>query len=148
MKLNYFVSVFFSGKYRYSYYSENLDELVTIKAMHKGCDIEIFDLQDFKQLSSTQVSRELKLSISRWKKSELSLPIQADDDGEDEVRTIKARKTSKSWVRPVMCVETGQVFASAKECSDKLCIPYTTIIYSIKCEREIRGLHFVYALNL
>ena len=47
MKHNYLVSVFVGGKNVNSYYSEKLDDLVTIKALHKGCEISIFDMQNF-----------------------------------------------------------------------------------------------------
>ena len=46
-KHNYLVSVFVRGRNVNSYFSENLDDLITIKALHKDCEINIFDLQSF-----------------------------------------------------------------------------------------------------
>ena len=53
---NYLVSVFVDGRNENSYFSENLDDLVTIKAMHKDCEICIFDLQDFSTMPKEQES--------------------------------------------------------------------------------------------
>ena len=69
MKHNYLVSVFVDGKSVNSYFSENLDDLVTIKALHKDCEIQIFDFDNFVRFSPEQVEREIIKSGKRWKKS-------------------------------------------------------------------------------
>ena len=61
MKHNYFVSVFVDGKNVNSYFSEDLDDLVTIKALHKGCEICIFDFDNFVRFTPSQVEREIIL---------------------------------------------------------------------------------------
>ncbi len=69
MKHNYLVSVFVDGKNVNSYFSDNLDDLVTIKALHKDCEITIFDINNFVHYSHEQVEHEIVKSGQRWKKS-------------------------------------------------------------------------------
>lgn len=145
MNYNYFVSVFVAGKNVSSYWSDNLDDLVTIKAMYKGCDICIFDFHNFAQLSVEDVQREIGLASSRWRKSlEKPAPIVVLEELPSEEVAAKPKKSKprKYWERPVMCVETGQVFASIRECSDKLGIPYMTIANCIRRGNTTRGVHF------
>lgn len=147
MRNNYLVSVFVGGKNVNSYYSENLDDLVTIKALHKDAEISIFDLRSFTALSQSQVSQEIKKSGIRWKSS-----IEKQEEKEDAPKPLvckpKKQKTKKYWERPVLCVETGQVFGSIRECSNKLGIPYMTITNCIKNGNATRGLHFMNAPKL
>lgn len=144
MKNNYLVSVFVGGKNVNSYFSENLDDLVTIKALHKDSEISIFDLQNYTTLPQSEVEREITKSGLRWKKS-----MEKQKEKEDVPQTIvekpKKQKTKKYWERPVMCVETGQVFSSIRECSDHLGIPYMTITNCIKNKNATRGVHFINA---
>lgn len=147
MKYNYFVSVFAEGKNVNLYYSEDLNDLVTISAMHKGCEICIFDLLEFKQLSKKQVESEIRLSCLLWKKS-----LRKYDYNEvaevplcKELSIPKKSKPRQKWIRPVMCVETGQIFASIRECSDKIGIPYMTIANCINNGNATHGVHFVNA---
>ena len=78
MKHNYLVSVFVGGKNVNSYYSENLDDLVTIKALHKDCEICIFDMRTFENFTKEQVEKEVQRSGLRWKKS-LEKPRRHDN---------------------------------------------------------------------
>lgn len=147
MKHNYFVSVFVDGKNVNSYFSENLDDLVTIKALHKDCEISIFDFDNFVRFTPSQVEREIVKSGKRWKKS-LEKPKVAEPIIEKPKEAPKKEKRKKYWERPVLCVETGQVFSSIRECSDKLGIPYMTITNCIKNKNATRGVHFVNAPRL
>lgn len=140
-KHNYLVSVFVDGRNENSYFSENLDDLVTIKAMHKDCEICIFDLRDFSTLTKEQVEAEITKSGVRWKKS-------LDKTTEVIVKPIPKQKPQrvkqgKYWERSVRCVETGQVFRSIRDCSEKTGIPYMTIVNCIKNKNATRGVHFV-----
>ena len=138
-KNNYLVSVFADGRNVDSYYSYNLDDLVTIKAMHKGCDISIFDLQKNVKMTEKQVIAEINKSVERWKKS-MENPI--DITTETVVRNKKREKVNKFWERPVRCVETGQVFATIRKCSNHFKISYKSIWNAINSGRARHGLHF------
>lgn len=144
MKHNYLVSVFVDGKNVNSYFSENLDDLVTIKALHKNCDISIFDFDNFVRFTQDQVEREIIRSGKRWKES-LDKPKIEETIPPQPKEKPKKEKRKKYWERPVLCVETGQVFSSIRECSDKLGIPYMTITNCIKNGNATRGVHFVNA---
>lgn len=143
MTNKYLVSVFVDGKHVNSYYSENLDDLVTIKAIHRDCEISIFDTYACERFSEEQVMRELNHSRLRWKKSlEMSeeCEIAEPETIEEEVIDVKPKEP---WMRRVMCMETGQFYASIKECAEHTGIPYMTIINSTKHGNATRGLHFV-----
>lgn len=144
MKHNYLVSVFEDGKNVNSYFSDNLDDLITIKALHKDCEISIFDFDNFVRFTTSQVEREIIKSGKRWKKS-LEKPKIVEPIIEKPKEAPKKEKRKKYWERPVLCVETGQVFSSIRECSDKLGIPYMTITNCIKNKNATRGVHFVNA---
>lgn len=143
MKHNYLVSVFVYGKNINSYFSENLDDLVTIKAIHKNCEIHIFDYEKFAHLTPEQVEREIVKSGKRWKSSLKKTRTVAPAPPRPE--KPKKEKRGKNWERRVLCVETGQVFSSIRECSDKTGIPYMTISNCIKNKNATRGVHFVNA---
>ena len=148
MKHNYFVSVFVGGKNVNSYYSENLDDLVTIKALYKDCEICIFDMNTCESFSKEHVNAEINASGLRWKKS------QERTDRED-VATIrqkakkgKRNKPKKYWERPVLCVETGQVFCSIRECCERLGLSHKSLWNAINSGNSRNGLHFVNAPKL
>lgn len=137
-KHNYLVSVFVDGRNVNSYYSENLDDLVTIKALHKNCEITIFDLENFVMLSNEQVETEIKKSGKRWKKS-----LKKQETVKKRVvRKTPRQKVKKYWERPVRCVETGQVFSSIRECSEHLGISHKSIWNAINSGKPRHGLHF------
>lgn len=140
---NFFVSVFVDDKNVNSYFSENLDELVTIKALYGNCEINIFDPYEFVRFTPEQVEREIVKSGRRWKRS-LEKPTIVEDTPQQPEKP-KKEKWKKYWERSVLCVETGQVFSSIRECSDKLGIPYMTITNCIKNKNATRGVHFVNA---
>ncbi len=136
---NYLVSVFVDGRNVNSYYSDNLDDLVTIKAMHRNCEINIFDLVHFSTFPKEQVDIEIQKSGNRWKKS-----MTEDRSAPKRINryAVKRRKVKKYWERPVLCVETGQVFASIKECSEHLGISHKSIWNAINSGKTRMGLHF------
>lgn len=140
MKHNYLVSVFVDGRNVDSYFSENLDDLVTIKAMHKGCEISIFDLRNNVKMTQEQVLVEIKKSGERWKKS-MEKPVETST-GTVVKKKKKREKVNKFWERPVRCVETGQVFATIRKCSNFFKISYKSIWNAINSGRARHGLHF------
>lgn len=55
----------------------------------------------------------------------------------------KWTRVVKHWGRPIMCVETGQIFSSIRDCSKEMGIRYTTIYNCLKRKNATRGYHFV-----
>lgn len=141
-KHNYLVSVFVDGRNVNTYFSENLDDLVTIKALHKNCEINIFDLNSFVIFSRNMVDSEIKKSCERWKDSVVN---HVKEDVPPSIPTGKHDKVKKYWERPIKCIETGQVFSSIRECSEHLGISHKSIWNAINSGKERFGLHFVNA---
>ena len=139
-KHNYLVSVFVRGRNVNSYFSENLDDLITIKALHKDCEINIFDLQSFSTMPKEQVEIEIKKSGERWKKSIDKIAMETQHIARQP--SIKHKKVKKYWERPVMCVETGQLFSSIRECSEHLGISHKSVWNAINSGKPRHGLHF------
>ena len=143
MEHNYFVSVFIDGKNVKSYYSETLDSLPALKSLNKECEICIFDLRTYEVFTKEQVEKEIHQSIMRRMK-----PKEKASDIAKRGNLLKKPpkvKPKKYWDRPVLCVETGQVYSTIKECSKRTGIPYMTISNCIKNGNATRGLHFVNA---
>jgi len=141
---NYLVSVFEDGKNVNLYFLDNLYEIIIIKARHKDCEIGIFDIDNCVRFTPSQVEREIIKAGKHWKKS-LEKQKDAEPIVEKPKEKPKKEKQKKNWERPVLCVETGQVFSSIRECSDKLGIPYMTITNCIKNKNATRGVHFANA---
>ncbi len=139
-KHNYLVSVFVMGRNVNSYFSENLDDLVTIKALHKNCEINIFDLLSFTTMPKSQVEIEIKKSGERWKKS--MERVAETPKRSSQTLITKRQKVKKYWERPVVCVETGQLFSSIRECSEHLGISHKSIWNAINSGKPRHGLHF------
>lgn len=53
-------------------------------------------------------------------------------------------KKKSSWPRVVLCVETGVYYASVRECSNSVGIPYGTLYKYITNNKMINGKHFVF----
>lgn len=140
MNQRYLVSVVIAGKCVHSYFSSNLDDLVTIKALYKGCEISIFDMERLIALTASEITEELVKSRLRWKNSLHPEPVQPEPVVEEE--KPKVQKHPKCWKRTVLCVETGQIFDSVRECSEHIGLPYMTIVNCIKNKNATRGLHF------
>ncbi len=138
---NYLVSVFLNGKHVHSYFSKNLDDLVTIKALHKGCEIDIADIHNFVCYSESQVENEIKKSVWRWRESAVRAKMVEDEVPQVEEKP-KKQTAKKNWDRPVRCVETGQVFMSIRECCDHLGLSYKSVWNAINSGNARCGLHF------
>ena len=145
-KQNYFVSVFIGGKSINSFFSEKLDDLVTVNALYKGGEICIFDLTDFTQFTPEQVRQEILCSAERWQKSR-ERQKKASSEERKEAVSAKPKKTKpkKYWERPVLCVETGQVFGSIRECCEHLGLSHKSIWNAINSGNARNGLHFTNA---
>lgn len=141
-KHNYLVSVFVNGRNENSYFSENLDDLATIKAMHNDCEISIFDLTNYTTMPKNQVESEIRKSGERWKKSLEVAKERSVQPAKKPVVRIVRKKKKKFWERRVVCVETGQIFPTIRYCSEKTGIPYMTIVNCIRRGNATRGVHF------
>lgn len=145
MENNYLVSVFIDGRNVHSYFSSNLDDLVTVKALYPSAEIQIFDLNDFTQHPASLVTKEIYDSGIRWKRSIETQRYRVEE--KSDVTKPKKVKEKKKWERPVLCIETGQYYCSIRECSEHTGIPYMTIVNCIKNGNATRGVHFVNMLN-
>lgn len=145
-KQNYLVSVFVGGKSVNSYFSEKLDDLVTVNALYKDGEICIFDLTDFTQFTPEQVKNEILCSAERWKKSRKQRKKMVPDEQRETVAAKpKKTKPKKYWERPVLCVETGQVFGSIRECCEHLGLSHKSVWNAINSGKARNGLHFTNA---
>lgn len=142
MSQRFLVSVFIKGKCVHSYFSPNLDDLVTIKALYKGCELGIYDFEIPAPLSNEAVAAEVIKSRKRWKESLQRKRQVPAPKIEKPVKPKIHKKRIKYWKRRVICVETGQIFGSVRECSNRIGLPYTTIVNCIKNKNATRGLHF------
>ena len=137
MKQNYLISVFIGERNVGTYFSEGLQEIASIKAVNKGCEISVYDMSKLQHLTQGQIN-----SISS---ASLSSPQQEDVIHVKATKrpTIQKRKKNKRWVRPVKCVETGNVFKSIKACSEYMGISHKSIWNSINSGKPRGGYHFV-----
>ena len=87
-----------------------------------------------------QVEIEIKKSGERWKKSMEKVEVAPQHKG--HTSTAKRQKVKKYWERPVLCVETGQLFSSIRECSEHLGISHKSIWNAINSGKPRHGLHF------
>ena len=114
---DWLVSVVKDGKVTELYYSEELNDLATIRAMHRGCIVETLRL--------TEVS-----------KTEYSEYVSAG-------KRKKGRKSSKPWAYRLQCVETGETWSSVVECSKATGIPSWAVYKSIHYGYNAFGKHFI-----
>lgn len=123
-KNNYLISVFNKeGKNVDLSYSENLEDLLTIKVLFPQCFIEIADLRNMILLSDSEVEKEF------------------------ETQQKKAFEKD-SWAKRIRCVETGQVFRSLRECSIRKGIQYKTLYNAILNNASVNGIHFIVERSL
>ena len=142
MKQKFFISVSVAEKVVDSFFSENLDNLVTLKAIYGDCEIMVFDLCRFERYTPSQVAHEIQRSGHRWKKS-LEKKEECVDVEEVAKPTIKKKKTRKRWNRKVLCIETGEVFSSIRECSERLGLSHKEVWNAINSGNDRNGLHFM-----
>lgn len=121
--MKFLVCVFVGGNCKELFYSENLKMLPTLKKLHKGCEIEVYDIVPHKTLWERKKARQKKLlnaSNSYW-----------------------LRKRGKSPVK-VICTTTGRIFSSVNECSRLLGIPRMTIYQAINKNFAASKMRFEY----
>jgi len=123
MSNNYLIAVFSPrGKNEGLYYSDDLSELPTIKAVHKGCEIQISDIRDARFLSGDLIDKAVKANGVN-------------------------KRTQNRWSFAVRCVETNEVYKSIRECSIAKKIPYKVLYAAMKNNAALRGFHYVFENN-
>lgn len=113
---DWLVSVEKDGKIVELYYSENLHDIDTIRAIHKGCRIE-----------SMQVAENVSTKIENAK-----------------TKIDKKKYDMRNMSKRVRCVETGNVYDSVLDCSNALGIPRCSVYKAIYRGIAASGLHFDY----
>lgn len=118
---DWLVSVVKDGKVRELYFSHDLQDMATIRALHPGSSFET-----------------CHVCVEKQEKQEEYVPVGGLQRG---------RPTSKSWAKRVMCVETGETWNTVMECSRLTGIPTWSLYKSVHRNCEIRGLHFTVIKN-
>ena len=122
--MKYLVCVFVGDECKDLFYSESLTMLPTVKLLHPGCEIEVFDIEPYKTL----------WDYKRRKSGRRLLTA---------VNSYWLRKRGNRAVK-VKCTTTGEVYSSALECSRRLNIPLMTIYQALNKKFAARGLRFEY----
>ncbi len=112
---NYLVSAHKDGKVHHLYYSEDLSDLQTIKAMHKDCEVEVIPL-------STTIRKKEKPQTDNYVIS----------------------RNGKPFANRVKCIETGRIFKSVSDCSSQMTIPPKRIYKAIRRNIAAYGYHFIF----
>jgi hypothetical protein len=115
----YLVQFHKNGKIVDSDYCNTEDEIKVLQAMarSKGCESEVLCLAKGEE---TIVMSSPKLTDSKKKPA-----------------------AKEKWEKACRCVETGQIFPTIRDCSNRMGIPYMTIYNNIKNGNVSRGFHFV-----
>lgn len=134
MKQNYLITVFSDGKNVGSYFSEGLSEIASIKAVNKGCEISVYDMSQLRPLTKEQINEISSATIESHAEKTKEPPKQVRRKSHDK---------TKNWKRKIKCIETGKVFWSIRECSEKMGIPHKAIWNALNSGRPRCGYHFV-----
>lgn len=121
------------------YDAQNLDVLVVIRARYRDCEFGIYDFEDMRPLSQSDIADAVRKSRDVWKAMMSGTPPSSESE-----ECVKVKRPEKQPKDLVLCVETGAVYGSLRECSDSTRLPYTTIANCIKRGNATRGLHFMY----
>lgn len=143
----YFVAVYVGGKNSHSFYADDLDMLVTINTLLRGCEIDVLEMQDCRLLSREEVSAEIRRSGAKVR-DQLEGRKEAEVTPPPVVTIVPSPvkqpyRPKKYWERKVRCVETGQVFRSIRECCEQLGISHKSLWNALNSKRPRNGLHFV-----
>lgn len=118
-EINYLVSVFVGGKCADLFYSENLCELHVCRALHKGCEIEVYDMRSFRQMPKKEVKRK-ECETTLW--------------------TEKKRIPDQ-----VVCLNTKKIYSSLDECARDNGLSRVELMDTITGMTVINGQRFCFA---
>lgn len=115
----YYMSFVRNGKVieQHVLYSNEQVQVFTAIGRKKGCEVEVYGVD---MLENPTYPNNNDISIINITEPE-----------------------NKDWSKTIRCVETGQIFATIRDCSKKTGIPYMTIYNCINNKNATRGLHFV-----
>lgn len=118
---NYFVTFLKNEKVKEQHYAATIDQVRTLQAVarSKNCTLNCIKL--------TPDAEETKNDI------EVSEKVNT---------TEESPKTRDGWCRQILCVETGVIFRSVKECAKQFNISYKSIWNAANSGRERHGFHF------
>ncbi len=95
-------------------YGEEEVATMAVVARSKGCDIEVFSLGDDVIPVMVKIPNEVVLG------------------------------TKKKWEKAVKCIETGETFASIRECSKRHGVTYKSLFNALNSGNPRNGKHYVY----
>ena len=72
------------------------------------------------------------------------LPVKVETAETDMTLSVQCQEPKLAWNKPVKCVETGEVFATIKECQKKMGLSYKSLYNALKSGNARDGLHFTY----
>ncbi len=121
-KNRYFVSVVVGDKCVSLFYSEDLCETHVCRALFKGCEIIVFDLEGM-----GFVPHEVIEEIER-----------------------KTKRSIREEVMPqhVVCVETKEIFRSLSDCSSLIGVTSASLASAIYSLATVNGKHYLFESDL
>ena len=112
---DWLVSIEKNGKVVELYFSKGLIDLDTIRALHKGCDVN-------------------------------AVRIMTRDKSVCEEKCQNKKDKNRKWqIRSVTCIETGQTWNSAADCSKSIGVPRSNVYKAIQRGITAGGFHFKYS---
>lgn len=118
---NYFVTFLKDGKVKEQHYCQTIDQVKTLQAVarSKNCTLNYIKLTPETEETKDDVEVQEKVNT-----------------------TEESPKTRDGWCRQILCVETGMIFRSVKECAKQFKISYKSIWNAAHSGRERQGFHF------
>lgn len=135
---NYLIYIFCKKKYIHSFYTDEIEDVVSYSRAFRDCEIKVLDLQELKFLTKSEMNMKIMAtSLEKLKAGISSKPIKMEFIPE------KQSKIKKYWKQPIKCVETGEIFSSVRECSKHFKIPYKSLWNAINSGNARDGYHFI-----
>lgn len=118
----YFVSVFVGGKCATLFYSEDLCQIHVCRLLYKGCEIEVFDIEDMCFVPSSTVSAVELLT--------------------------KQKIRSDLMPQHVVCVDTKEIYNSISDCAKRIGVTLGEIATAIQSLKTIDGRRYLFESDL
>lgn len=123
---NYFVTFLKDEKVKEQHYCATIDQVRTLQAVarSKNCTLHYVKLTPNTDKTKDDVEVSEKVNTRE------EIP-----------------QTRDGWCRQILCVETGMIFRSVKECAKQFKISYKSIWNAAHSGRERQGFHFKFTGN-
>ena len=118
---NYFVTFLKDGKVKEQHYCQTIDQVNTLRAVARSQNCTL---------------NYVKLTHETNKRKD-DVVLQKKDHTPEE-----SPQTRDGWCRQILCVETGMIFRSVKECAKQFQISYKSVWNAANSGRERHGFHF------